>query len=327
MTRSGRKLTLKWRRGDETILIVSLLLAVFIWLAHNLSDDFFSYRQFRVTVVTDIDGYAPTSVADQILSVGGRAKGFDLISQRASARHPKDVTINLDAALFVPDKSAPNTFSVAASDMQKALDAAAGSDFSVTVLPDVRVSFVFEPQSFKKVPVDLPVVEISCQPQYMMTGELTLTPDSVFVYGNEKDLVKVSSVTARPLRLQNIDRNTVGELQLNKVPGMRIGSGTVSYKIAVARYVEERVTVNITPVNVPAGKKLIVLPSTVDLVCRIPYDAVKRLSADDFSFVLDYNDVVSLHSSKVIPRMASSGCTVLSYETVPAMVDFIIAED
>ncbi len=327
MTRSGRKFSLKWRRGDETILIVSLLLAVFIWLAHNLSDDFFSYRQFRVTVNTDIDGYAPTSVADEIISVGGRAKGFDLIAQRASSRHPKDVTISLDASLFIPDKTTPHTFSVAASDMQKALDVAAGSDFSVTVVPDIRVSFVFEPQSFKKVPVELPVVDISCRSQYMMTGEMTLTPDSVFVYGNETDLAKVSFVSARPLRLQNIDRNTVGELQLKKLPGMRIGGSTVSYQIPVSRYVEERFTVNITSANVPAGKKMIILPSKVDMICRVPYGSTRRLTADDFSFMLDYEKLVGLHSSKAVPRMISSSCKVLSYETVPTMVDFIIADD
>lgn len=327
MALSGKKWKLIRRRGDATILVVSLLLAVFIWLAHNLTQDYFAYRQFKVTAVTNIDGYSPASVSECIVSAGGRARGFNLIGRRSSSRYPTEVTIKLDPDLFTPDPSDADMFSIDARDMQKQLDDAVGNDFSVTVMQEGRVSFKFAPQSCKKVPVIVPSVEISCKPQYMCISDVVITPDSVLVYGDAAALDNVVSVTSRPVRVTGADRNVHGELLIGRVPGMRVGNRYVEYDAKVARYVEERVRVELEVTGVPAGKKVILLPSGIDVACRVPFDGHTRISGDDLSFAIEYEDLVSSRSSKLIPRLTSSAYTVYSYETDPPMVDFIIAED
>lgn len=309
-----------------TLLVVSLLLAVFIWLVHNLTQDYFSYRQYNVTAISNLDGYAQASTSPVLISVGGQAKGYDLISRRRN-RRPEDISVKLDASLFTPDRSRQDAFVIAGEDIQKYLDDAIGGDFSVTVVAEEKISFLFSPQSYRKVPVIVPETSISFAPQYMKTAELSITPDSVLVYGNVADLEKVTSVTSRPIRLQGLDSDTRGEVMLNRVPGVRLGSRTVQYHIPVDRFVEETVDVEIKVRDVPLGKKVLLLPSTVKVRCRLPFSEKKRLSGDDLSFTVKYSDLASAISSKVIPAMTSSTCKVYSYEIEPKMVDFIISED
>ena len=309
-----------------TLLVVSLLLAVFIWLVHNLTGDYFTYRQFNVTAISDLDGYAQASTSPVLLSVGGQAKGYDLISRR-SRRLPEDVTVKLDASLFTADPSRKDVFTISGEDMQKYLDDAIGTDFSVTVIAEEKISFTFSPQSYRKVPVIVPEISLSYAPQYMKTGALSITPDSVLVYGNVADLEKVTSVTSRPIRLQGLSSDTRGEVSLNRIPGMRLGCRSIQYHIPVDRFVEETVDVELKVRDVPLGKKVLLLPSHVRVVCRTPFSEKKRLSADDLSCTLRYRDLASSVSSKVIPRMTSSTCKIYSYETEPKMVDFIISED
>lgn len=309
-----------------TILIVSLLLAFFIWLSRNLNQDYFTYRQFLVTVVTDIDGYAPSAVSSGTVSVGGQAKGYDLIKRRSSARHPKEITIHMDASSFVPDDGHENTFTVDSKVLKKYLADASGSDFIVSTIPQDEVSFVFSPQSCKKVPVEIPEVDIVCDPQYMQIDGVKLMPDSVLVYGNSDKLARLQRVYTRPLRLQNLSGETSGEIPLRPVPGLRFGSRIINYRINVDRYVEQSLDVDITVNDVPADRKVILLPSTVRVVCRLPFSEKTVLDKSDMDFSVDYEELYGLHGMKFIPKMRSSACTVYSYQTQPKMVDFIISE-
>ena len=326
MAISRKKAKLRQRRGDVTLLVVSLLLAVFIWLVHNLTQDYFSYRQFNVTAISNLDGYAQESSSPVLISVGGQAKGYDLISRRRS-RRPEDIHVRLDADLFTPDPRQKNVFTVNGEDIHKFLDDAIGGDFSVTVVAEEKIAFTFSPQSCRKVPVLVPETSISFAPQYMKTAELSITPDSVLVYGNVSDLEKVTLVSARPIRLQGLDRDTQGEVALNRIPGVRLGSRSIQYFVPVDRFVEETVNVDLKVSDVPLGKKVLLLPSSVKVICRLPFSEKKRLTGDDLSFTLRYSDLTSSITSKVIPKMTSSTCKVYSYETEPKMVDFIISED
>lgn len=325
MALSGKKLELKRRRGELTIFIVSLLLAFFIWLAHNLTQDYFSYRQYRVTVVTSIPGFSSVSEAQEILSVGGNAKGFDILKRRRST--VSEVSVRVDQKLFKADPTLENTFTINARDIQEPLAEAIGTEFKVTNVPDQKMTFVFMSQSFRKVPVKMPKPRLSFAPQFMQIGEITVSPDSVLVYGNTEDIDGVQSVEAHPVTLQNLNKTTGGKVFLREMRGFRLGDSMVNYQIKVDRYVEQTVTAKVSVVNVPLGVNAMVFPSRLKVTCRVPFASARKFSGDNILFEVDYDDIVSSKSSKAVPKMVVSGeCPVYSYETDPVLVDCIISE-
>ena len=327
MAFSGKNRERRKRRGEVAIFAASLLLAFVIWVAHNLTQDYFSYRQYKITVVTSLPGFASESESEEILVAGGDAKGYDIIGRRSHrARNAESVTIEVDPKYFTQDMYRSDLFTVKARDIQETLNQKVGTEFNITYVPDQKLSFVFSRQSNRKVPVVLSETRISCRPQYMTVSDVALEPDSVLVYGNEEDLARIREVHTYPLRLQNLSKPTKGELLLREVPGMRLGSKTVGYSIGVERYVEQTVETDVTAVNVPAGKRLLIIPSRIKAICRLPFKNDGSLTRDDIRFEVDYNTVVSSAGAQAIPQLVATKAKIYSCDTDPKVVECIIAD-
>ena len=217
-------------------------------------------------------------------------------------------------------------FTVKARDIQETLNQKVGTEFNITYVPDQKLTFVFPRQSNRKVPVELSETRISCKSQYMVTSDIRIEPDSVLVYGNEEDLSRIKSVHAYPIRLQNLSQRTKGELLLRELPGMRLGSRTVSYEIEVERYVEQTVETEVTAVNVPSGKRLLIIPSHIKSICRLPFKNEGSLTRDDIRFEVDYASVASSAGSQAVPRLVTPDVKIYGYEIEPRVVDCIIVD-
>lgn len=318
--RSGRRLT----RGNIILLVLSFLLAFVTWLAHNLTQDYMVYLQYRVRVTTNLEGYAPQAVSEEELVLGGQAAGFYILGMRDG--RGKELEIRADARYFEADPARPNTFLLDLSKFRDQLDDAVGSSFDVNYIPTSPLSFEFAPQSYKKVPV-VSRITVTCKPQYMETADLELTPDSVLVYGNTAELEAVTAVMTQSRTLSRVDKSLRGYVQIEESRGLRIEPAQVAYYVPVARYVEQRFTVNLATANVPSDKQLILLPSKLEVTCRTPFGAEIAPLRANGAFVVDYNDFVGSRSALVAPRPDDSvAASLFSYTCEPKFVECILSE-
>ena len=319
-SRSGRRIS----RGNIILLMLSFLLAFVTWLAHNLTQDYMVYLQYRVRVTTNLEGYAPQAVSEEELVLGGQAAGFYILGKRDG--RGKELEIRADARFFEADPSRPNTFLLDLSKFRDQLDDAVGSSFDVNYIPATPLSFEFAPQSYKKVPV-VSRISVACRPQYMETAALELSPDSVLVYGNTAELEAVTAVTTQSRELSHADKSLRGYIPLEAARGLRVEPASVSYFVQVARYVEQRFTVNLATVNVPSGKQLILLPSKLEVTCRIPFGAEIAPLRSDGAFVVDYNDFQVSRSALVAPRPNGLvAASLFSYTCEPRFVECILSD-
>lgn len=307
------------------MLILSFLLAFVTWTAHNLTQDYMVYLQYRVRVTANLEGYAPTAVSEEELVLGGQAAGFYILGHRDGRGKPLE--IKADARYFTADPTRPDVFLLDLSQFRDQLDDAVGSSFDVNYIPSTPLSFTFVPQSCKKVPVTSRL-SVSCRPQYMETAELQLTPDSVLVYGNTDELEAVSTVATRTLSLSRVDKSLRGYVPLETRRGLRVEPAAVAYYAPVARYVEQRFTVDLSAVNVPSGKQLILLPSKLEVTCRIPFGGELEPLRAPGAFVVDYNDFLLSRSALVGPRPAAAIAPLLyTWSFEPRFVECILSEN
>ena len=318
--RRGRRLS----RGNLILLVLSLLLAFVTWLAHNLTQDYMVYLQYRVKVTTNLEGYAPQAISEEELVLGGQAAGFYILGKRDGRGKPLE--IKADARYFEKDPVRENVFLLDLSKFRDQLDDAVGSSFDVNYIPTTPLAFEFAPQSYKKVPV-VSRLSVACRPQYMATAPLELTPDSVLVYGNTAELEAVTAVTTRAMDLSRVDKSLRGYVPLEVSRNLRVEPASAAYFVPVARYVEQRFTVNLATANVPAGKQLILLPSKLEVTCRIPFGGEIAPLRADGAFVVDYNDFLASRSALVAPRPAASIARLLfAYTCEPRFVECILSE-
>lgn len=300
---------------------LAFIIASFVWLLHNLSEDYSSYLQYRVRLSTDIEGYESTALSNEILLLRGKASGFYILKMRSRKHTFTEIDLVLDHKYLTPVKGEEGIFSVKVSDITEKIDEAV-DDMAIDFIETERLTFNLKRQSYKKVPVVL-ASDIKCLPQYMIVGDIEVWPDSIVVYGNTKDLEGVHRVTTRTVSLERLDKSVQGVVALERLDGFRVDVDEVHYSFDVKRYVEHSKVVPVTVQNMPFGKNLMILPSSVTVTYRTPV----RASVQDFSLVVDYQDYIKAASSKAIPKMVGGGRDILSYEIDPKMVECISIAD
>ena len=158
--------------------------------------------------------------------------------------------------------------------------------------------------------------------QYMASGPLKITPDSVTVYGEKARLDLVDHVSTAQVFPDDVHEAQHGVLRLRKIKGVRLSDEQISYELPVSRYVELRSELPVAVRNVPGGHHLDVFPSraTVILHCIFP---VGRDPFESFELFIDYEDFASSLSGRCVPRVRELPRGVLDYRVEPAVFDCI----
>ena len=304
------------------LLLVSLLTACFVWVMHTFSLDYSASMTYTVRVTTNLTGYAPEATAREMLVLRGRGTGFYILKARGFNRKPTVLSLTLDARCFKPVEDEPDLFEVSVSDIRDRINEQLGERFEVDFIDTGRLTFAFSPQSYARVPVAA-VLDLSFRPQYMQVGEVLLKPDSVLVYGDVKELQKLTQVRTRGISFGNVDKSLQGYASIEPVPGLRVDCEKVYYDITVDRYVETTLTLPVTASHVPARRTLMILPSQVECTFRASFrPRGGRITADDLSLVVDWDDFVNAGSTKVIPRLVTDR-DIYSWRMKPEVVECI----
>ena len=316
MKRKKSWLNLHGREG--LLLVTSFLLAVVIWLLSNLSRDYSGVINVPVVAECNIPGHSNVSSNQTTVSARCRASGFRLLEEKVR-KEKRPVRVRISRSDI--RSGGGDRYYISGNAKNSYLEQFFGDAVVVEAFISDTLSFIFPTVYHKKVPVQL-AGDVSYRSQYMASGPMRLSPDSVTVYGEPGRLDIIDHVSTATLLLDDVHDSQHGLLRLRPVKGVRFSDAEVSYELPVARYVEVRSTLPISVDGVPAGRHLQVFPSqaTVILHCTFP---VGRDPFESFRLSIDYKDFVSSLSGRCIPRADKLPPGVLDYRVVPEIFDCI----
>ena len=306
-------------RGREWLLFAtSLLLAMLIWFLSNRSRSYSGVLGVPVVAECNVQGYSDVSSNSAILSVRCRADGFRLLREE-TRRSRRPVRVAFDRADLRHDTG--ERFFVTGNVMNNYLRQIFGDKVDVEDIVTDTLFFTFTTENNKRVPVNF-AGDFSYRSQYMASGPLRITPDSVTVYGEKARLDLVDHVSTVPVTLDDVHEAQHGVLRLRRIKGVRLSDEVISYELPVSRYVEMRSEQPVTVKNVPGGRHLDVFPSraTVILHCTFP---VGRDPFEAFELYIDYADFASSLSGRCVARVRELPRGVLDYRVEPAVFDCI----
>lgn len=312
---------MEFNRRDWAVLLLALLLAFSIWLIHNLSLRYNDYLNVSVVAVSSIDGHSGTSANRCEVMARCRTTGYNVLKYNRRAKSgSKKVTFS--PSVMKHDKD--DIYFVTSSDLQEYAHLIYGDNVTVEYFVSDTLFFRFPYQDSKKVPVSI-VASLSYRPQYMSAEGLTCVPDSVVIYGERKKLESISRVYTAPVKYSDLNEDVRGLVSLEKIRGVRMSVSEVHYSLDVTRYVEFSDRRRVTPLNVPAGKAMTVLPSYVDVVwkCVFPMNYDKM---PDMEFVVDYDEFMKSLSGKCIVKPSVLPAGVIACQTNPEMVDCVLED-
>ncbi|MBP5506026.1 MAG: hypothetical protein J6X89_08005 [Bacteroidales bacterium] len=310
--------------NDWVVLIFSLLLAFSVWFIHGMSLKYMVPMKFKVTMYTDLEGYAGESSSDDVLVIRATGTGFSIIGLRRSANVARSMHINVPGNKLRPISGEANLFEVYTRDLTEELYQVLGSNITINSFDTEKLTFRLTPRTHKKVPVMLQK-DISCKSQYMIASEEVLKPDSVAVYGDVSILENIAAVETEKVYFFNADAPLDGKVKIKPVKGAEMSASETEYHIDVVRYIELTAEVSFSPAGVPSGVNMMMIPSSGTVRYRVPY-ALAGTYDNPPVFMVYYSDFVESRSGTVVPRLYSAPAQMISYELEPAAVECIVIE-
>ena len=300
--------------------LLCLLLSASIWLIHNLSQDYAGTVSVPVVGHSALRGRA--AVAKEAVTVSARcsATGFKLL-QLKHQRRDVNVDIHEEDLVWTSD----DKFQVSAAEMAKYTSDIFGDGVTLITFLNQNYTFEFARENYKTVPVRA-VFSASYKPQYMASGPMKLSPDSVTVYGDESKLAAVDEVVTKSLSFSDLSKSKGGVARLVPVPGLRMSDSEVTWSLEVARFVEVRGTVRLAVRNVPAGASLSVYPSRAEAVFHCQFPA-KGDPSEQCVFYIDYNEFAASQSGRCVAHCDNLPAYVIDWHLEPETFDCMLRED
>lgn len=306
---------------DWVVLLLALLLAFSIWLIHNLSLKYSDFLSVPVVARCNIDGHSDISSDRADVVARSRTRGYNLLRIHSrSSRQVRTVQFRPD----VMHHSHDDVYYVTSSDLMEYSHLIYGDDVTVEYFTSDTLFFTFPSVDYKKVPVH-PVYSISYKRQYTGVGDIAVSPDSVVLYGEPYLLENINRVYTQPLKRSNVDSDLHGILELEKIRNVRFSDEKVEYSLDVTRYVELKSRVLLEPVNVPAEKEMVLLPSRVEvsMICSFP---LKDDPVNSLHLYVDYNDFIHTLSGKCPVRHSVLPEGVIACNPEPFYVECIVRD-
>lgn len=310
---------LNFNGRDIAVFLLSLLLAFSIWISHNLSLQYSSLISVPVIAESNIDGRAAESSNTTAIVARCRTSGYRLLSKNRSTRHR---TLKV---YFSPDDlhhDAEDMFYITSNELGGYVNEIFGDNVQLESFISSTVMFKFPEESHKTVPVQA-VSIVSFKPQYMASGTMKVSPDSVIVYGEPLHLQNIDRVYTETLKLESLSSVAHGVAKLESPRGnVRLSVPEVSYSLNVSRFVEIARDVKVSMRNVPAGRDLSVFPSEARVVFRCVFPMTSD-PTDRVSFHVDYNDFLSSINGRCVPRAEGLSDEIIDYSIEPQVFECI----
>ncbi len=303
------------------ILVVSLLLAFFMWSIMKLSRKYSSYVRYKVEVVSNIPGRKNVSVSEDVLVIGAKSTGFRIMQNMQEKGSGTLVLEDIDPRHFHQYAPESDIFYIIPDNLKQKIQDVLGTDMQVESFATDTLFFRFPEQSNKKVPVVANSV-VTYGSQYMPYGPILLKPDSVLIYGDKELISQIEHITTGAINSKNVSKPLSGVIGLNQINGVRTSVDEVFYAQEVGRFVEHVVKVPVTIGNAPSYANVAVVPQEVSLRLRMPFGAISSFSVQDFSVEIEYDEILRKDVLKPVIVRKPEG--ILQLDMEPKFVECIL---
>ena len=298
--------------------LLCVLFSASIWLVLNLSQNYVAIVSVPVVARSNIEGRAALSQSEATVTAQVSASGYRHVV--LARKHKRPAQVAFASADF--HHEGENRYSIPNTALYRYASQVFGDGVTVESFIFDELEFAFPEESYKKVPVQ-PVLSVSFAPQYMALKPLSIQPDSVLVYGEPSRLENVTSVSTKPLDLDDLRNSTHGKVKLEAPSGVRLSDEEAVYSLDVTRYVEIRSEVRIETRNVPARVDLAVLPSTATAVFRCIFPTTADPAAQT-TFYIDYRDFAGSLSGRCVAHCEGLPSNVIDYTLSPEVFDCLV---
>ncbi len=305
-------------RSSKEFLIFLFFLAMSaaFWFLSVLNDTYEEEYSVELRIVDVPQDVVITQSLPDTVKVRLRDKGFNLLKYYFSADMRP---ISLHFPLYANSKGRGY---VSATDLQKILLMRLASTTSIVSVKADRWEFYYNHGARKRIAVRLDG-DLRPAENYFIT-QTQVYPDSVTVYAEEAAFDTIAVVFTETQTMRNLKESQEHQVPLQSITGAKIEPKVVKMKINVEQLTEVTLNVPVQPINMPEGMLLKTFPARVDVVVAVGIERSKKLKAEQFAVVADYNDLPEDPSQKLKVKVYMQPGGVVKATIKDNLVDYVI---
>ncbi len=265
-----------------------------IWFINALSQTYVSTAAFDLEYVNFPDGYLFKGASKNEMDVKIRAGGFQFLGfnfKNKKVRIDVSETEKSDSKFYVPE-----------NDYRVQIEKQMTGSMTLLEIDDDTLFLDMLPVITKKLPVR-PRVQMNLAQNYLLDGEIRMTPDTISVTGPEDEIDSITQIRTEKITLPDLTSDFVEELSLFESPKLKnttYSANTVVLSGKIARFSEKIFEVPVTVINLPDDLDVKTFPDKVSVVCKAKMNRLKELQETDFQIVADYKSKKN-EASKELP--------------------------
>ncbi len=319
---SGVKQWIKKKLGkDSFVFLFFLFLAFLFWLLNELNKE--SVADISVPVQYENffkDRILVNDVPDHI-TLKVQAPGYTLLKYKLS---PRLVPVTLDLKSYlIHQKENSTVYYAVTRDLQGRFKRRFSGEMSIIEIQPDTLFFRFDVLKSRRVPVRLNV-SYTLEKQYMVSGEVSASPDTVTVTGPLSVIDTLKGVHTEVRKYQNLKKAVSETIELITSDGLNYSSDEVILTIPVEQFTEATLKIPIEVSNLPDSLIMRTFPGQVTINCMVTLGRYENLSPRLFRVEVDYSQIKKNIGNQLKVNIGSSPDYVQSVKVKPAYVDFII---
>jgi YbbR domain-containing protein len=308
----------RWK--DVLLFLTFMLIAAVFWYLQNLQQEYeieisIPVRYKNVPAGISFTGTAPEKITAQVKDKGSMLLNYSFGRTFAPVEvNMKEVSDREEDSITVGHKDIE-------ADISRQLLAS-------TVLID------FNPQRIelkynKKKEKTLPVVfngRIDFVPGFQQSGELTIRPATVKVYGTLSALDSLYEVKTVSSEIKKANKTVIRTLSLQKTEGISFQPEAVTVTIPVEEFTDKTLEIPVSLTGVPPEYTVRLFPPAVKVVCSVPLSRFKELTEDAFSIELPFSGLEQDISGVTPVNLTGKPDWIRSASLTPDKIEFILEQ-
>lgn len=165
-----------------------------------------------------------------------------------------------------------------------------GSSVDIIDVDPARLIVPFANKNKKEVPVILSS-EINFRQAYWLADDVSISPSSVTIYGNQDLLDSVHFIHTDMLKLDDVNEDQVHEVGILIPDGLRCKNHSVSIDINVEPFIEEVLKAEVKVRNLNKGYSIKLFPSNVSVTLRLSKDQHRLVKTNFLRLYIDASNI------------------------------------
>lgn len=307
---------------DRNIItyLICVAVATALWFLSTLNKDYTAEISYPVKYTNFPKGKYPVTELPSSLLLEVKAKGFALLAHRVRTSF-LPITFNVSTySNHLLEKDDVFEYTLYTNEIIEKIGSQLSTGITLLSIYPASIVFRLAKSESRKIAVR-PIVNYTLKRQYILNN-ITTKPDSILVTAPIPILDTLRYLTTKPINLKDLGKSTSHTAELVPLTGCEFEDKEVDVDFHVEQFTEARKNVQITILNLPDSLTLRLFPDNVNLTYDVGLSFYDKINGNDFSFVVDYNQIQGSSFLNVEAKQIPPFIKNLEY--TPQKVEYII---